>query len=227
MAGSSAGGASGAGGSGVAGAGAASAGNGPVSYSTDFSLTESPISEGGVWTNVGLDWTRVVTASGRAYGTHKGGTYDDSYAHLSGFPPDVEVSTVIYLDASLSSDYHEVEIWLRSADSAHNARGYECNLNYRGGYAEVVRWNGALGSFTYVGGGQGAGGGHAPVNGSVFTARIQGNVITTHLDGVLLQTVDITAVGDGNVWTDGNPGMGFYNGDAGKYGFQSYSAVSL
>jgi len=169
----------------------------------------------------------VVTASGRAYGTHSGGNYDDSYAHLSGFPPDVEVSTVIYLDPGISANYHEVEIWLRSADAAHNARGYECNLNYAGGYAEVVRWNGALGSFTYIGGGQGAGGGHAPANGSVFKARIQGNTITTYLDGVLLQTVDIGAVADKKVWTDGDPGMGFYNGDAGKYGFQSYAAVSL
>jgi hypothetical protein len=198
-----------------------------VSYTTDFNLAESPISEGGAWTNIGLDWTSVVTAAGRAYGTHSGSAFNDSYAHLSGFPPDVEVSAVIHLDSSISSNYHEVEIWLRVADSAHNARGYECNLNYSGGYAEVVRWNGALGSFTYIGGGQGAGGGHKPVNGSVFKARIQGNIITTYLDGVMLQTVDISAVASGAVWMDGNPGMGFYNGDAGKYGFQSYSATSL
>ena len=71
-----------------------------------------------------------------------------------------------------------------------------------------------------------AGGGHVPVNGSVFKARIQGNIITTYLDGVLIQSADISAV-SGPVWTTGNPGMGFFNGDNGKYGFESYSVVSL
>ena len=216
----------GGGGAATGGGGAATGGNAAVSYATDFNLTESPIFENGAWTHLGLDWTLVNTASGRAFGTHSGSGYNDSYAHLSGFPPDVEVSVVIYLDGSISSNYHEVEIHLRWTDAAHDAHGYECNLNYAGGYAEIVRWNGALGDFTYIGGGQGAGGGHKPVNGSVFKARIQGNIITTHLDGVLLQTADISAV-SGPVWTDGNPGMGFYNGDSGKYGFQSYSAVSL
>jgi hypothetical protein len=196
------------------------------SYATDFDLTESPISEQGAWTRRGLDWTQVNSASGRAFGTHSGSAYNDSYAHLSGFTPDVEVTTVIYLDGSIGSSYHEVEILLRWSDSAHDAHGYECNLNYAGGYAEIVRWNGAIGDFTYVGGGQGAGGGHKPVNGSVFKARIQGNIITTSLDGVVLQTADISAV-SGPVWADGDPGMGFYNGESGKYGFQSYSAVSL
>ena len=200
---------------------------GTVSYATDFNLTESPISEGGVWTHLGLDWTQVKTGSGRAFGTQSGGGYNDSYAHLSGFPPDVEVTTVIYLDPSIVANYNEAEIHLRWSDSAHVARGYECNLNYQGSYAEIVRWNGPLGDYTFIGGGQGAGGGHAPVNGSVFKARIQGNIITTYLDGVLLQTADITAVRSGAIWTDGNPGMGFYNGDSGKYGFQSYSVVSL
>jgi hypothetical protein len=201
-------------------------GGATTSYATDFNLTESPISEQGAWTHLGLDWTQVDTASGRAFGTQMGNAYNDSYAHLSGFSPDVEVSAVIYLDSSIGSNYHEVEILLRWSDAAHDAHGYECNLNYAGGYAEVVRWNGPLGDYTYIGGGQGAGGGHKPVNGSVFKARIQGNIITTSLDGVMLQTVDISAV-SGSVWKDGNPGMGFYNGEAGKYGLQSYSVVSL
>ena len=212
---------------GSAGAGlAGSSAGGGAAYATDFNLTESPISEQGAWTRLGLDWTQVNTASGRAFGTHSGSGFDDSYAHLSGFPPDVEVSTVIYLDPSIGSDYHEVEIHLRWSDAAHDAHGYECNLNYAGGYAEIVRWNGPLGDFTYIGDGQGAGGGHKPVNGSVFKARIQGNIITTSLDGTLLQTADISKPG-GAVWSDGNPGMGFYNGESGKYGFQSYSVVSL
>ncbi|HET7538562.1 MAG TPA: hypothetical protein VFK05_01775 [Polyangiaceae bacterium] len=212
---------------GAAGGDGATAGSGgALSYSTEFDLTEAPISEHGAWTHSGLDWTQVDTASGRAFGTHSGSAYNDSYAHLDGFPPDVEVSVVIYLDGSIGSSYHEVEILLRWSDSAHDAHGYECNLNYAGGYAEIVRWNGPLGDYTYIGGGQGAGGGHKPSNGSVFKARIQGNIITTSLDGVVLQTADITAA-SGSVWHSGQPGMGFFNGESGKYGLQSYAVQSL
>jgi len=74
----------------------------PIAYSTDFDGTESPISEGGAWSHVGLDWTLVDTAGGIAYGTQTGTNgYDDSYAHLSGFPPDHSASAVIYRSPSL------------------------------------------------------------------------------------------------------------------------------
>src|SRR5450432_4364789 len=57
-------------------------------YTTNFPLTEKPISEGGVWTNggsVGLDWTDVQTTSGLAFATqtiHAPPPYDDSIACL-------------------------------------------------------------------------------------------------------------------------------------------------
>ena len=71
-------------------------------YSTTFDATEAPISEGGAWTHVGLDWTLVDTGGGIAFGTQTGtGGYDDSYAHLSGFPPDHGASGVIFRSPSL------------------------------------------------------------------------------------------------------------------------------
>jgi hypothetical protein len=62
---------------------------------TRFEREENPLSEGGKWHNTGLDWTTVRTSHGVAFGTETGTNsgarqYDDSYAHLSGFPPDQE-----------------------------------------------------------------------------------------------------------------------------------------
>jgi hypothetical protein len=205
---------------------------GAVMYSTDFPLMENPISEGGHWTHLGTPWSVIATGGGVAYGTQPGdGAYTDSYAHLSGFPPNQSVTATIHLDAGLSpGGTREVEIHLRWADSASNARGYECNLAYNGAYAEVVRWNGPLGDYTYVSA-QGSGGPGAVHDGDVFKAEIVGTVVTTWLNGQKLQHVDVSSIG-GTVWTDGNPGMGFWRGSGasatpGDYGFSSYRATSL
>jgi hypothetical protein len=205
---------------------------GPVRYSTHFPATENPISEDGHWIHLGAPWSLVATSGGVAYGTQPGdGAYTDSYAHLSGFPPDQSVTATIHLAAGFSpGGTREVEIHLRWADSASSARGYECNLAYNGGYAEVVRWNGPLGDYTYVSS-QGSGGPGAVHDGDVFKADIVGTVVTTSLNGHQLQHVDVASIG-GMVWTDGNPGMGFWRGAGasatpGDYGFSSYAATSL
>jgi hypothetical protein len=205
---------------------------GPVTYSTHFPLTENPISEAGRWIHLGAPWSIVATGGGVAYGTQPGdGAYTDSYAHLLGFPPDQSVTVTIHLNAGFSpGGTREVEIHLRWADSANSARGYECNLAYNGAYAEVVRWNGALGDYTYVSP-QGSGGPGAVHDGDVFKAQIVGTTITTWLGGRQLQHVDVGSIG-GTVWTDGNPGMGFWRGAGasatpGDYGFGSYAATSL
>jgi hypothetical protein len=205
---------------------------GAVTYSTNFPLTENPISEGGHWVHLGAPWFVVATGGGVAYGTQPGdGAYTDSYAHLSGFPPNVSVTTTIHLAAGFSpGGTREAEIHLRWADGASSARGYECNLAYSGGYAEIVRWNGPLGDYTYVSP-QGSGGPGAVHDGDVFKAEIVGTVITTWLNGHQLQHVDVASIG-GTVWADGNPGMGFWRGAGasatpGDYGFSSYAATSL
>ena len=41
-------------------------------YSTKFEGTEDPLSEGGKWSNGGLDWTRIRKSGGIAYGTQSG-----------------------------------------------------------------------------------------------------------------------------------------------------------
>src|SRR5574341_362793 len=69
---------------------------GAQTYSTRFEGgEENPLSDGGKWRNAGLDWTSVRKSRGLACGTQTGTNtgarqYDDSYAHLAGFPPDQE-----------------------------------------------------------------------------------------------------------------------------------------
>jgi len=179
-----------------------------VTYSTDFNLVESPISEAGAWRHDGLDWAHVATARGLAYGTQTGnGGFDDSYAYLSGFPPDQSASAVVHRDPATGGTTHEVEILLRWSDSAHSARGYECNFAYDGSYASIVRWNGPKSDFTVIdpagGPGRVAGGLH---DGDVVKAQIVGSVITTFINGKPLSSTTDT------VYRDGNPGIGLWRG---------------
>jgi hypothetical protein len=193
-----------------------------VTYSTTFSATESPISESGAWTHNGTLWTKVDTSGGLAFGTQdNSGGFDDSYAYLSGFPPNQSASLVVHKGSP--SGFQECEIILRWLDSSGNARGYECNLAWDGGYAEIVRWNGSLGDFTYIAA-QGSGGPGSVADGDVFSAQIVGGVITSFLNGVPLNTAT------DSTWTTGNPGIGFYRASAGPatdYCATSYSATSL
>ena len=195
-------------------------GRGP-SYSTSFRSTSSPISEGGAWSHVGTSWTFVQTENGYAHGTQTGqGGYDDSYAHLSGFPPDQQACAVIHKGSS--SFNQEVEILLRWSDTETTAKGYECFLHQNGQYAKIVRWNGVYGDFTTL---ADVGGVTAPQDGDILKATAIGDVITLYLnDEMLVQATDST-------YSNGNPGIGFYQDENGgeptEYGFKSYSATGL
>lgn len=202
------------------------------SYSTNFPLTESPISEAGAWSNVGLDWSNVLTSGNLAVNTQTGsGGFDDAYAHLTGFGTNHRASGTVHVDAGISgSTTHEVEIHLRWFDSAHLARGYECTFAFDGSYVQVVRWNGAKSSFTYIagpGGTSGPGGtlGRALQTGDVVSAQVSGSTITTYWNGALIVTCSDT------MWVDGNPGMGLWRGAPSSpqndLSFSSYSAVTL
>jgi hypothetical protein len=193
-------------------------------YSTNFNLTENPISEGGVWFNNGLLWTKVRTANGLAFGTNgPRNTYDDSYAYLSGFAPNQQGEAVIYVSPDLVGEPHEFELLLRWADSAQIARGYECLFSDWGG-VQIVRWNGPFGTFSVLSG-QGRGGlGRKLVTGDVVKGTVIGNTITAYINGVqMYQAVD-------SMWTTGQPGIGFFKRTAGQnsdLAITSYTATSL
>jgi hypothetical protein len=187
-------------------------------YTTRFDGTENPLSEGGAWSHTGQDWQPVQKADGIAYGTQTGmGGYDDSYAHLSGFGPDQTAWGVIQRTPG-GGGIHEVEIHLRWSDSVHSAKGYECLLSYDGSYAQIVRWNGPFGDFTYIGWAASA---PVPRTGDTLKASIAGNLITVYYNHAeIMRATDST-------YGAGDPGIGFYiqSGDANSdMGFTSFTA---
>jgi hypothetical protein len=218
----STGGAAGNGGSACSGGSA-----GSISYTTDFDLTESPLSEQGEWHHDGLDWTVVESANGVASNTQALGVgrsgptqYNDSYAYLAGFPADQQASALVHLGTIDGSCTHEVEILLRWADSAHNARGYECNVAFDGSYAQIVRWNGPVGDYMYLNNGNVPGGVH---ENDIVSASIIGDQIKLSVNGVE------RASAEDATFADGNPGIGFWRGSSGcgtigDFGFTHFTA---
>jgi hypothetical protein len=190
-------------------------------YSTVFSGVEDPLSEGGAWSNNGLDWARVVKTPGMAAGTQLGNNgYDDSYATLSGFPPNQSARAVVQiLNGIDQSCTHEVELHLRWSDAPNLARGYEVLLGL-GSYVGIVRWNGPIGDFTEL-----AFAWLPPTkDGDIFEATAIGNVITGYLNGV--QVVQATD----SIFSAGNPGIGFFRRNCGTnldFTFRSFKARGL
>jgi hypothetical protein len=199
------------------------------SYSTNFSVAENPISEGGKWVNgksIGLDWNDVQTVPGKAYGAHliDGPRYADCIAHLNtSFEADQYAQgTVSRVPGYRNpSDAHEIELLLRFRITANNTRGYEVLWAQDGGIA-IVRWNGYLGDYTSLLEGPNIG---VAVDGDVLRAEITGSVIKVYKNGSLVAT------GPSNsTWTDGQPGMGFWplpGAILASYGWKNYQAGSM
>ena len=205
---------------------------GAHNYTTTFPATENPVSEGGHWVNggaVGLDWTNVSTTPGLAIGHQNRVSYSDATAILTGaWGPDQRAWASVYTVARDDPCFQEVELRLRSVVSAHLNRGYEISFRCSqtaSAYLIIVRWNGALGDFTYLANLTGAQ--YGIRSGDVVSASIVGHVITAYRNGVpMAQATDST-------FTSGSPGMGF-NLESRKarcgatnrdYGFTSFTAT--
>src|SRR5258707_6518462 len=196
-----------------------------ATYTTNFPLTENPISEGGHWINGlinGIDWADVATTPGRAFGTQTGigPNFADSTALLTGsWGPTQTVQAVVYIAAVDSTTFEEVELRLRSSSSAHSCTGYEVNFSVKPNnpYCQIVRWNGPLGDFTLLDARS-----VGVVNGDVVKAAIVGSTITCYINNTAIFSVNDTT------YPSGNPGMGFYlqdgSGPPSNYGFSSYTA---
>jgi hypothetical protein len=201
-------------------------------YTTLFPLTENPISEGGNWINggtTGLDWHDVSTTPGLAIGHQSLTSYTDGTAILTGtWGPTQSVEAVVHTQNQRDSCYQEVEMRLRSSLSAHSCTGYEISFKASktaAAYLIIVRWNGALGDFTYLNRYDGAQYGLA--DGDTVKATIEGAVITAYLNGVKMGTAT------DSTYTNGSPGMGFNLetadsaclGTNGDYGFTRLTAT--
>ena len=179
-------------------------------YTTNFGLTENPISEGGAWNHISSTWADVQTANGVAFGTQLGNLanpfgFNDSNATLLGFSPNVTITATVHLSPNIADGQtHEVELLFRMAGDATHLRGYEMSFD-TGGNVTLVRWNGDLGDYTFV---DHTGGTNPTVgglkNGDVFSATATGSVFTASVNGVqIYSATDAT-------FADGQPGIGFF-----------------
>jgi hypothetical protein len=212
------------------------------SYSTNFPLTENPISEGGKWVNggtIGLDWTNILTTGGvEAYGSSsgEGDGYDDSTAVLQGigftWGPNQTASGVVYLHGGNQNlQDPEVELRLNTTIAAHSITGYECTFSVKNDgtqYATITRWNGPFGNFTGLSLVRLATLGISSVaNGDVITASNVGGTISLYEDGVLVTSATDTTYTGGSpgIGTDIDSNGGSGDGINGTFGWSSFSAA--
>jgi hypothetical protein len=204
-------------------------------YTTNFPLTENPISEGGNWINgrtLGLDWTNMRTTPGFAFATQSGtnpALYDDSVALLTGsWGADQSAQGTIQIGTTATGPcYQESELFLRGSMSPHSIRGYELTVGSRNddnSYVLIVRWNGGFGNFTILKKLTGAT--YGVKTGDVWKATVVGSTITVYINGV--QKTQVTD----STFASGNPGMGMYlespstcGSGAGNFGLSSYTAT--
>lgn len=219
-----------------------------ASYSTNFNTNEAVLSEGGIWLTglaVGLDWTDPTVSGGFCFGTQPSNSllFNDSVAIVDpariAFPPNQYAAAVLHRSANSLSGSKEVELILRGTLAAHVMKGYEVNLNFDGGYCQVIHLGGTTGAIGTTGGDfptQNFGSvGFTPADGDLFEAQIVGNIVSVWITHAsvrnLIGTTDITTgpfAGTGTVWTTGQPGFGSYlaNGAA-DWCHDSWTATGL
>ena len=222
------------------------------SYSTRFTLDESPISEGGLWVNGrtdGIDWADVVTEGGVAHGgrtrmavaEHRAeqgnldpasaaeaepvGDYDDPTAVLAGtWGRNQHVKATVFSRNQTEEYFQEVEIRLRSTIEPHVCTGYEV-------FWRCLKTDNAYAEIVRWNGVIGAwtslarrqGSAFGVQHGDVVEATIDGNVIRSFVNGVeVLSATD-------DAFATGSPGIGFNFGCGDTYidhGFTQYEVDS-
>lgn len=160
-----------------------------------------------------------------AFGTQPGTiNYDDSICALTGtWSTNQSVQATIKVNSTSNAQFDEVEVFLNLTITANSATGYEinCSVAPGGNYLQIVRWDGGLGKFTYVGGTN-----VGCASGDVLSAKRLGSTITAYKNGTAVATAT------DSTFTGGSPGMGFYiqtlsgTADAANagFGFTSFSA---
>jgi hypothetical protein len=193
-----------------------------MSYSTVFPAAENPISQGGSWFNGaadGLDWCNVRTSIGYAWGVGPcPAGFADPTAILKGaWGPDQTVQATARITKTQASSYQEIELRLRTTVRPHSISGYEVNFGVSHAYLEIVRWNGPLAGFTYLGSKCaypsvcGRVTGFTIHNGDVAKANISGSTISVYVNGTLRARASDSA------YHTGNPGIGYNYGCDGTY----------
>jgi hypothetical protein len=217
------------------------------SYKTDFPRDENPVDEDGMWLNGkkdAIDFSDCVTSNGFIHGgpsrmnvlekrSEQGnldesdaapeGDYDDPTAILTGeWGPNQHGKGVAHVEKPTDEWFQEVQIRLRCKLEPHYISGYEiffrC-LTGEKGYAEIVRWNGAVGDWTSLQRHEGPE--YGVKDGDVIEATIEGNVIKGFING----EEKITVTDD--TWDSGAPGVGFNFGVGDTYDDHGFSSFEV
>lgn len=216
------------------------------SYGTSFKVDEIPISEGGLWRNGrtdGIDWTDVMVRDGVAHGavsrnsvaerrTEQGnlghgtqatpeGDYDDPTAILSGaWGRDQHATGIVFSQNATEHYYQEVQLRLRHTMRSHHCTGYEvfwrC-LKSDATYAEIVRWNGAIGDWTSIA--REVGPGVGVTNDDMVEATVVSDEIRGYVNGVEVISAKDDQISSGAPGIGFNFGVGHTNVD---HGFSAY-----
>ena len=207
-------------------------------YSTNFPLTENPISENGNWVGGqsagGNLWGNIQTASGSAFGVSDPTKFGDSTAILTGTwsPTQSATATTAITETPTGNCCHEVEVRLRMNISPGTITGYEVYCSVMpspNNYCHIATWGGPNGSYdnltSYTG----------PlstlVNGDVLEGTVTGSnptIITGYVNGTAIMQVTDTGQAGWGPWTSGNPGIGFYDDQDNlwsDFAFNSFTAT--
>ena len=203
----------------------------PSFFTTFSGGTENPISEGGNWNGkpVPAVFTNAVQKSGGI--AFDGGTatsVNDAVAvvNTQAFNPvSTKVRITITLSVTGAIGAGEVEIHFNNHFTSTDIQLYE--LDFTNGGILAVKWLGPQGSIFFplstVSGGGGWSGGAPPStgdtvtaertdNGSVVTISVVHTPISTGIPFSMLVCQDSLAISGSNIYTTGQPGMGFDNG---------------
>jgi len=197
-------------------------------FTTTFSATEDPISEGGIWLNGQADggqWKNMRTSGGNAFGQTIQVGFDDNIAIIKNWGlTDYYVQGVVWKDTGYSSSVnHECELLGRFLISSGVARGIEALFSKDGNH-QIVRWNGDLGSFDSLAQVSDI----VLVDGDVMRVEFSGDSIVTRRNGNQINSAtDAT-------WADGAPGIGTFSVGGGspaiditRMGWRSFEAGPL
>lgn len=191
-------------------------------YTTSFVRTENPVSENGLWSNGGLDWSNCLTANGMIQG-NQGHDLSDSIAHLTGltWAQNQGDTAIIYKDPNLgATNFPELELHLNFTVSGHAATGYEFLYSMRTDLEHhfIVRWDFPA----------------APVqlaDCGTLTITNGATLRVTNHNGTLQMYVGPTLIGSASdsTYTAGSPGVGFDSNlqtyDYSKFGITNFVAT--
>jgi hypothetical protein len=185
-----------------------------MKYHTDFTVSEAPISYGGVIAHTPNPWSYVNTAGGLAYSTQSGtdpDIFDDGYAYLTqAWSEHYEVSIVMHINV-VDAGFRECENLGRWSDTSTTISGIEPNVAWNGQYIAIFKLVGPPG--TYANLAQIEPCPKTPVTGDVLKSRFIRNTVQTYINNELM----INAIDDGThgpILTGGKPGIGFYRDTA-------------